>query len=76
MVSAEHKKKAKKKSRGNKGRDESQEKTNEAQANPTPEREEASKKGDDFYDAEEHTYSVVNVKHKKEAKMSEDDKGE
>ena len=47
-----------------------------ALANPTPggdedskKRDEDSKKGDDFYDAEQHTYtySVVNVKHKKEA---------
>ena len=34
-------------------------------ANPTPVREDDDKKGDDFYDAEEHTYSVVNVKRKK-----------
>ena len=45
-----------------------------ALANPTPGREE---KGDDFYDAEQHTYSVV-VKHKKKAneKTSEDGVGE
>ena len=30
--------------------------------NPTPVRDEASKKEDDFYDAEEHNYSVVNKK--------------
>ena len=36
--------------------------------NPTPvPRNEASQKEDDFYDAEEHTYSVVNVKYKKTA---------
>ena len=29
--------------------------------NPTPVRNEASRKEDDFYDAEEHIYSVVNV---------------
>ena len=34
-------------------------------SNSTPVRDEARKKGDDFYDAEEHTYSVVNVKGKK-----------
>ena len=32
---------------------------------PTPVRADASKNGDDFYDAEEHTYSAVNVKLKK-----------
>ena len=37
-------------------------------ANPTPVRDEASKRGDDFYDAEEHTYSVLNAKHKNKAK--------
>ena len=46
-------------------------------ANPTPVADESSKKGDDFYDAEEHTYSVVNIKHKKRAKKtSEDGEGE
>ena len=48
--------------------DHNQQKTNTPQAkpaNPTPVRDEASKKGDDFYEAEEHTYSVVNVEHKK-----------
>ena len=45
--------------------------------NPTPVRDEASKRGDDFYDAEPHMYSVVNVKHKKRAKKtSEDGEGE
>ena len=34
-------------------------------SNSTPVRDEARKKGDDIYDAEEHTYSVVNVKGKK-----------
>ena len=33
--------------------------------NHTPVRDEASNEGDDFYDAEEHTYSAVNVKRKK-----------
>ena len=37
----------------------------ETPANPTPVRDEASNEGDDFYDAEEHTYSAVNVKQKK-----------
>ena len=41
-------------------------------------RDEESKKEDDFYDAEQHTYSVVNVKHKKKTNKntSEDDVGE
>ena len=33
--------------------------------NPTTVRDEARKNEDDFYDAEEHTYSAVNVKQKK-----------
>ena len=43
---------------------------------PTPVRDDASKNGDDFYDAEEHTYSVVNTKCKKKAnkKPSEDER--
>ena len=48
--------------------DHKQQKTNTSQAkpaNPTPVRDEASKRGDDFYDAKEHTYSVANTKHKK-----------
>ena len=42
----------------------------------TPARDDASKNGDDFYDAEEHTYSVVNAKCKKKAnkKPSEDER--
>ena len=40
----------------------------------TPETEEASKKEDDFYDAEEHIYAVVNKK--KAKKTSEDGEGE
>ena len=40
----------------------------------TPVRDEASKKEDDFYDAEEHTYAVVNKK--KAKKTSEDGEGE
>ena len=50
--------------------DHNQWKTNTPQAkpaNPTPVRDEASKKGDDFYDAEEHTYSVVSAKCKNKA---------
>ena len=42
--------------------DHNQQKTNTKLTNPTPMRDEASKRGDDFYDAEEHTYSVVNKK--------------
>ena len=61
--------------------DHTHKKTNTPQAvpaNPTPGRDEDRKKGDDFYDAEQHTYSVVNVKHKKKAKKqtSEDGVGE
>ena len=46
-----------------------------ASANSTQGREEESKKEDDFYNAEQHTYSVVNVKHKKKTnkQTSEDD---
>ena len=40
----------------------------------TPETEKTSKKEDDFYDAEEHTYAVVNKK--KAKKTSEDGEGE
>ena len=46
-------------------------------ANPTPGRDDDSKMEDDFYDAEEHTYSVV-IKSKKKAnkKPSENNEGE
>ena len=40
--------------------------------NPSPISNEVSKRGDDFYDAEEHTYAVVNKKKKK----SEDGEGD
>ena len=43
-------------------------------ANLTPVRDETNKKEDDFYDAEEHTYAVVNKK--KTKKTSEDGEGE
>ena len=36
---------------------------------PTPVRDEASKKEDDFYDAEEHAYSKVNIDHKKKVSI-------
>ena len=45
--------------------------TQDTQANSSPLREEASK-ATDFYDAEEHTYAVVN----KKKKVSEDGEGE
>ena len=46
-------------------------------ANLTQVRDEASEKGDHFYDAEEHTYSVVNKPKKKaKKKPSEDNEGE
>ena len=38
---------------------------------PISVRDEASKKGNDFYDAEEHTYSVVNKKKKANKKPPE-----
>ena len=38
----------------------------ESSLNPKPVRDDDSKNGDDFYDAEEHTYSVV-IKSKKKA---------
>ena len=49
----------------------------ETSANPTPGRDDGSKIEDDFYDAEEHTYSVV-IKSKKKAnkKPLENDEGE
>ena len=48
--------------------DHNQWKTNTPQAKPanfTPVRDEASKRGDDFYVTEEYTYSVLNAEHKK-----------
>ena len=45
--------------------DHSQQKTNIPHAKPansTPVRDEASKRGDDFYDAEKHTYAAVSKK--------------
>ena len=45
----------------------------EIPANPTPVRNEDSKIGNDFYDAEEHTYSVVNKKKKSNKKLLEDE---
>ena len=46
-------------------------------AHPTLVTDESSKRRDDFYDAQQHTYSVVNVKHKKRVKKtSEDGEGE
>ena len=49
-----------------------QQKTNTPQAGPANSSQvrEASKRGDDFYDTEEHTYAVVNKK-----KRSEDGEG-
>ena len=72
-VNVKHKKKAEKKTSGNdEGGDNGQNaKVHDTPANPTPD---ASKKGDDFYEAEEHTYSVVNKK--KAKKTSEDGEGE
>ena len=42
--------------------------------NPTPVGDETGRNGDDFYDAEEHTYAAVNKK--KAKKTSEDGEGE
>ena len=44
----------------------------------TPVRDDASKKGNGFYDVEEHVYSVVNTKYKKRANQEtrEGDEGE
>ena len=66
VVNANKKKKSKKKISSNAA--DNEEYTADVQdtsAIPTPVRDEASNEGDDFYDAEEHTYSVVNVKQKK-----------
>ena len=67
-VNAKKKKKAQ-----NKSDDRHQQQTNaqETPAIPTPVRNEASKIGNDFYDAEEHTYSVVNKKEKANKKPPE-----
>ena len=79
VVNANKKKKSKKTASYTEG-DDDQPKANtqDTPANPTPVRDEDHKNGDDFYDAEEHTYSAVNVKHKKKAckKSSEDSSGE
>ena len=48
----------------------------DAPANPTLVTNEGSKKEDDFYDVEEHTYSVVNVKHKKKSNKKKAVNGE
>ena len=47
----------------------------ETPANPTPMRDDDSKMEDDFYDAEEHTYSVV-IKSKKKANKKLSENGE
>ena len=52
-------------------RNQQQTNAQETPANPTPVRNEASKIGNDFYDAEEHTYSVVNNKKKANKKPPE-----
>ena len=44
------------------------------EVNPTPVGDETGRNGDDFYNAEEHTYAVVNKK--KAKKTSEDCEGE
>ena len=69
-VNANNKKKAQ-----NKSDDRHQQQTNaqEAPVNSTPVRNEDSKVGNDFYDVEEHTYSVVNKKKKSNKKLLEDE---
>ena len=42
----------------------------------TPVRDDASQKGDDFYDGKEHVYSVVNTKFKKRANQETEEGGE
>ena len=79
VVNANKKNKSKKTASCTEGEDDQPEaNTQDAPPIPTPVRDEDHKNGDDFYDAEEHTYSVVNVKHKKKAckKSSEDSSGE
>ena len=70
-VNANNKKKAKNKSDD---RHQQQTTSQETPANPTPVRNEDSKVGNDFYDAEEHTYSVVNKKKKSNKKLLEDER--
>ena len=66
VFNANKKKKSKKIASCTEGDDDQPEaNTQDAPPIPTPVRDEDDKEGDDFYDAEEHTYSVVNVKCKK-----------
>ena len=65
----------KKKKAQNKSDDRHQQQTSaqETPASPTPVRNEDRKVGNDFYDAEEHTYSVVNKQKKSNKKLLEDE---
>ena len=76
VVNADKKKKAKIKTPNSTEGDNDQQEviTPDTPANCMPAGDVASKEGDGFYDAEEHTYSVVNVKGKKKTnkKSSED----
>ena len=67
VVNANKKKKAKIKTPSSTEGDNDQQEvsTPDTPANCMPAGDVASKEGDGFYDAEEHTYSVVNVKCKK-----------
>ena len=74
MVKANMKKNANEKGDQNKSKFNVQENSHYS----TPVRDDASLKGDDFYDVEEHVYSVVNTKFKKRANQEteEGDEGE
>ena len=72
VIKANKKKKAEKKSdKKNKPKSSAR----EIPANPTPVRDDDSKKEEDFYDAEEHVYSVV-TKSKKKANKKPSENGE
>ena len=76
VVNANKKKKGKKTSGGATNDTEATVNAQDIAANPTPVRDDDSKNEDGFYDAEEHTYSVVNAKCKKKVnkKPPEDEK--
>ena len=71
VVSANNKKKAQNK---NDDRHQQQTSAQETPASPTPVRNEDSKVENDFYDAEEHTCSVVNKQKKSNKKLLEDER--
>ena len=65
VVEANKKKKSKKTASYTDDDDQPEANTQNTPPNPTPVRDKDHNEGDDFYDAEEHTYSAVNVKCKK-----------